>query len=62
MKFMKYLNKRGGRILLTDIKKPEKPEWGTAKEAMKAALELEKTVNDVSKFKTILFSSEIFFN
>lgn len=48
MKFLTYLNKRGGRILLSDIKMPEKHEWGTAEDAMKAALELEKSVNDVS--------------
>lgn len=27
--FMKYQNERGGRILLADIKKPAKDEWGT---------------------------------
>nr|ACD12026.1 hypothetical protein [Isometrus maculatus] len=44
-KFMKYQNKRGGRIVLQDIKKPVADEWGSALEAMKVALELEKTVN-----------------
>jgi ferritin heavy chain len=42
---MKYQNKRGGRIVLQDIKKPEKDEWGTGLEAMQAALVLEKHVN-----------------
>ncbi|KAH0549161.1 soma ferritin-like [Cotesia glomerata] len=45
MKFMTYQNKRGGSIVLTDIKSPEKVEWGSAKDAMTAALELEKKVN-----------------
>ena len=47
MKLMKYLNKRGGRIVLSDIRKPERHEWGTAEDAMTAALELEKEVNEV---------------
>lgn len=50
MKFLKYLNKRGGRIVLTDIKNPDKKEWGTAEEAMTAALELERQVNKVSVY------------
>ncbi|KAK4886363.1 hypothetical protein RN001_002634 [Aquatica leii] len=45
-RFMEYLNKRGGRILLTDVSAPEKQEWGTACEAMTSALDLEKKVND----------------
>nr|5J8S_A Chain A, Ferritin, middle subunit [Aquarana catesbeiana]5J8W_A Chain A, Ferritin, middle subunit [Aquarana catesbeiana]5J93_A Chain A, Ferritin, middle subunit [Aquarana catesbeiana]5J9V_A Chain A, Ferritin, middle subunit [Aquarana catesbeiana]5JAC_A Chain A, Ferritin, middle subunit [Aquarana catesbeiana] len=44
-KFMKYQNKRGGRVVLQDIKKPERDEWGNTLEAMQAALQLEKTVN-----------------
>jgi len=44
-KFMKYQNQRGGRIVLQDIKKPERDEWGSALEAMQAALALEKHVN-----------------
>lgn len=46
--FMKLQNQRGGRILLEDIKKPLKDDWGTGLEAMETALELEKTVNQVS--------------
>jgi len=44
-KFMAFQNKRGGRVVLKDIKKPERDEWGTGLDAMKAALELEKQVN-----------------
>jgi len=44
-KFMEFQNNRGGRILLKDIKKPEKEEWGSGLDAMKSALELEKQVN-----------------
>jgi len=42
---MKYQNQRGGRIVLQDIKKPERDEWGSGLEAMQAALALEKSVN-----------------
>jgi len=42
---MAYQNKRGGRIVLQDIKKPESDEWGTGLDAMKAALAFEKQVN-----------------
>lgn len=38
-------NSRGGRIVLQDVTKPAQDEWGTALEAIEAALELEKTVN-----------------
>merc|ERR1711936_1350228 len=44
-KFIKYQNRRGGRVVLQDIAKPSTMEWGTPLEAMEAALELEKTVN-----------------
>ena len=44
-KFMKFQTERGGRIVLQDIKKPERDEWGSGLEAMEAALVLEKTVN-----------------
>merc|ERR1711899_728060 len=44
-KFIKYQNKRGGKIVFQDITKPTTMEWGTPLEAMEAALELEKTVN-----------------
>ena len=45
MKLMEYQAKRGGRVVFQDIVKPSSMEWGTPLEAMEAALELEKTVN-----------------
>ena len=42
---MKYQNDRGGRIVLQDIKKPAKDEWGSGLEAMQTALDLEKMAN-----------------
>lgn len=47
-KLMKYQNKRGGRIVLTDIKAPPKSDWGTAVDAFSVALQLEKDVNQVT--------------
>lgn len=44
-KFMDYQNKRGGRVVLKDVSKPNQDDWGTPLEAFEAALELEKTVN-----------------
>jgi len=44
-KLMKFQNERGGRIVLQDIKKPSVEEWGTGLNAMQAALDLEKAVN-----------------
>ncbi|XP_072172118.1 soma ferritin-like [Diadema setosum] len=44
-KLMKFQNQRGGRIMLKDIKAPECTEWGSGLEAITAALELEKRVN-----------------
>ncbi len=44
-KLMKFQNQRGGRIVLEDIAKPSKQDWSSGLEAMEAALELEKTVN-----------------
>lgn len=48
MLFMKYLNKRGGRVVWQDIKNPDLPAEMTALDAMSKALELEKAVNEVS--------------
>merc|ERR1711970_1501470 len=45
MKLMEYQAKRGGRVVFQDIAKPSSMEWGTPLEAMEAALQLEKTVN-----------------
>ncbi|KAL8591509.1 hypothetical protein ACOMHN_000524 [Nucella lapillus] len=44
-KLMEYQNTRGGRILLQEIKKPDRDDWGTGLEAMQAALHLEKSIN-----------------
>merc|ERR1712055_18784 len=41
---MEYQAKRGGKVVLQDITKPSKVEWGTVLEAITAVLELEKTV------------------
>jgi ferritin heavy chain len=42
---MDYQARRGGRVVLQDVAKPTAMDWGSALEAMEAALELEKTVN-----------------
>jgi len=44
-KLMAFQNKRGGRIVLQDIKKPDRDEWGCGLDAMQVALGLEKSVN-----------------
>ncbi|XP_037545317.1 ferritin, heavy polypeptide 1a [Nematolebias whitei] len=44
-KLMKLQNKRGGRIFLQDVKKPDRDEWGSGVEALECALQLEKSVN-----------------
>ncbi|KAM6440961.1 ferritin heavy chain A-like isoform 1-T2 [Liasis olivaceus] len=44
-KFLKYQNKRGGRAVLQDIKKPEQDEWGNSLDVLQKALQLEKKVN-----------------
>lgn len=44
-KLMKFQNKRGGRIVLQTIARPDRDEWGSGLEAMQAALALEKNVN-----------------
>lgn len=51
-KLMKYLNKRGGKIVLYDVKKPPREDWSNAEEAFTAALQLEKDVNTVSNGTT----------
>lgn len=45
-KLMKYVNKRGGKVVLHDIPRPEKDEWGNGLDALQTALELEKKVNE----------------
>lgn len=49
-KFMKYQNKRGGRVVLQPIATPPQQEWKGPLEAVLAALELEKAVNQVGFF------------
>jgi ferritin heavy chain len=44
-KLMEFQNKRGGRVVLNAIEKPSKDEWGTGLDALVAALDLEKTIN-----------------
>ena len=43
-KFMEYQNKRGGTIVLLDIKKPAQQSWATPLEAHQMGLQLEKDV------------------
>ena len=45
MEMIKYQNRRGGRVVFQEVKKPEKDEWGTLLEALEAALTLEKFNN-----------------
>ncbi|WP_235243578.1 ferritin family protein, partial [Escherichia coli] len=44
-KLMKYQNRRGGRIVLQAISAPSLQEWGSGHDALQAALDLEKQVN-----------------
>ncbi|XP_053111119.1 ferritin heavy chain B-like [Hemicordylus capensis] len=44
-KFLQYQNKRGGRVVLQDIQKPERDEWANSLEALEKALQLERKVN-----------------
>ncbi len=44
--FIKYQNKRGGKVVFQDIAKPVTGEWASALAAVQAALDLEKNVND----------------
>merc|ERR1712002_923328 len=41
---MEYQAKRGGKVVLQDISKPSRMDWGTPLEAITAVPELEKTV------------------
>jgi len=43
--FMEYQNKRGGRIVLQDVKAPD-VEWSSHINALESALKLEKKVNE----------------
>ncbi|XP_067828094.1 ferritin heavy chain B-like isoform X1 [Heptranchias perlo] len=55
-KLLKFQNRRGGRIILEDIKKPEQDEWSNGLEVMQRALQMEKNVNqsllDLHKLST----------
>jgi len=44
-KLMKYINKRGGRVVLQAIEKPNRDDWGSPLECMQLALECEKKLN-----------------
>ncbi|XP_032830987.1 ferritin heavy chain B-like isoform X1 [Petromyzon marinus] len=44
-KLLAYQNKRGGRVVLRDIKTPERDDWGHILEAMQTALQLQKSIN-----------------
>uniref|UniRef100_A0A8I5TTC2 Ferritin n=1 Tax=Pongo abelii TaxID=9601 RepID=A0A8I5TTC2_PONAB len=44
-RLLKMQNQRGGRALFQDIKKPAEDEWGKTPDAMKAAMALEKKLN-----------------
>uniref|UniRef100_F6TJZ9 Ferritin n=1 Tax=Ornithorhynchus anatinus TaxID=9258 RepID=F6TJZ9_ORNAN len=58
--FLRYQNKRGGKIVLQDIKKPERDEWRNCLEALETALKLEKRVNQalLSLHKLVLEKSD----
>ncbi|XP_035700013.1 soma ferritin-like isoform X2 [Branchiostoma floridae] len=44
-KLQSYQAKRGGRVILQTVQKPERDEWGSGLDAMRAALALEKNIN-----------------
>merc|ERR1712228_466713 len=54
IKLSEYQANRGGRVVYQDIAKPNTTDWGTPLDAVEAALELEKTVNqsllDLTRF------------
>ena len=45
MTLMEYQNKRGGRVVLQTIAKPDANDW-TAIDALKASLDLEKSIHN----------------
>uniref|UniRef100_UPI00398E42E7 ferritin heavy chain B-like n=1 Tax=Pristiophorus japonicus TaxID=55135 RepID=UPI00398E42E7 len=55
-KLLEFQNRRGGRIILADIKKPEQDKWSNGVEVMQRALQMEKNVNqsllDLHKLST----------
>lgn len=44
-KLMKYVNKRGGRVVLQNVQKPVRDEWGRGLDALQTALAQEKEIN-----------------
>ena len=44
-KLLTFQNRRGGRVVLQDVRKPEQDEWNDGATAMQFALQLEKSVN-----------------
>ncbi|XP_072463444.1 ferritin light chain [Notamacropus eugenii] len=44
-RLMRLQNQRGGRVLLQAVQKPAQDEWGRSLDAMEAALNLEKGLN-----------------
>merc|ERR1711872_235365 len=51
---MEYQAKRGGKVVLQDISKPSRMDWGTPLEAINAVLELEKTVtHNLQQIQTV---------
>uniref|UniRef100_A0A914DM50 Ferritin n=1 Tax=Acrobeloides nanus TaxID=290746 RepID=A0A914DM50_9BILA len=44
-KLLTFQNRRGGRVVLQDVKKPEQDEWKSGLDAMQVALQLEKNLN-----------------
>lgn len=58
-KIMTYMNKRGGRILLNPIQSPEHSSWSTVREAIEAAIDVEKNENAVND-KMIYMTVQMF--
>jgi len=46
MKFIKYQNMRGGRVVFQDVQKAKTDDWTSAINAVEASLELEKQVHE----------------
>ena len=45
-KLMEYQNQRGGKIVLREIPKPEKEEWGSGLQGLESALALIRKLNE----------------
>ena len=57
-RLMKFQNERGGRLVLQDLKRPARDNWGSGLDAMEAALELEKNVNQVRASRLLVVLRE----